>query len=205
MQPVLVAALAAAGLVTGLGLRPLTARWTQRRPPPLLLELGTGLVFGALAAEVPAGLVLAAVCWLAACGVALAWIDASVQRLPDLLTAPAWAGTAALLLAAAAAGGTWHALARAMITGLGLAVLLALVAVLSGSALGLGDAKLAASLAMALGWFGWPTLLRGIVAAVVLGGLYGAGLLVLRRATPGMKIAFGPFMLAGALLAVLLA
>src|SRR5271163_2504978 len=47
------------------------------------------------------GLVLAAACWLGACAVPLAFIDAAARRLPDRLTIPAYAGTAALLLAAA--------------------------------------------------------------------------------------------------------
>jgi leader peptidase (prepilin peptidase)/N-methyltransferase len=160
-------------------------------------------VLGGLAARVPAVLVLAAACWLGTCGVALAWIDASVQRLPDVLTWPAYAGTAGLLLAAAAASGHWDDLLRAAIAGLCLAALLAVVAVISRSALGLGDAKLAVSLGTLLAWFGWPTLVRGVVAGFLLGGLYGAGLLVFRRATRNQKVAFGPFMLAGAFLAIL--
>jgi hypothetical protein len=62
-------------------------------------------------------LVLAAACWLAACAVPLACTDLAVQRLPDPLTAAAYAGTAVLLLAAAAApagskgpGPRWSAL-----------------------------------------------------------------------------------------------
>lgn len=248
MKPLLVAALAAAGLVTGLGLRFIVRQFTVGRftpvegespaascprcgddvsgaprprwaaglaaarcpgcrarlgPPPLTVELVTALVLGALAARVPAGLALAAACWLGACGVALAWIDASVQRLPDVLTGAAYAGTAGLLLAAAASSGNWHALLRAAVAGLALAAALAAVAVISHSALGLGDAKLAASLGTLLAWFGWPTLVRGIVAGFLLGGVYGAALLVFRRATAAQKVAFGPFMLAGAFLAIL--
>jgi leader peptidase (prepilin peptidase)/N-methyltransferase len=172
-------------------------------PPPLVLELVTALVLGGLAVRLPAGLALAAACWLAACGVALAWIDASVQRLPDVLTGPAYAGTTGLLLAAAAAGGHWHALLRAVVSGLVLAAVAAAVAVISRSALGLGDAKLAASLGTLLAWFGWATLVRGIVAAFLLGGVYGVGLLVFRRATLARQVALGPFLLAGAFLAIL--
>jgi leader peptidase (prepilin peptidase) / N-methyltransferase len=172
-------------------------------PPPLVIELVTAVVLGGLAARVPAGLALAAACWAGVCGVALAWIDASVQRLPDVLTGTAYAGTAGLLLAAAAASGHWDSLLRAAVTGLALAAVLAAVAIISHSALGLGDAKLAASLGTLLAWFGWPTLVRGIVAGFLLGGVYGAALLVLRRATRAQRVAFGPFMLAGAFLAVL--
>src|ERR1700728_3136582 len=82
-------------------------------PPPLAVEVSTAVLFGVLAARVHPGLVLAAACWLAVCTVPLAWIDSAVQRLPDALTAPAYAGTAGLLLLAAAARGDRHSLLRA--------------------------------------------------------------------------------------------
>jgi leader peptidase (prepilin peptidase)/N-methyltransferase len=213
-KPVLVAALAAAGLVTGWALRVPAGRLAvpdgepadsppRVAPPPLLLELATAALLGGLAARVHTGLVLAAACWLAACCVALAWIDASVQRLPDVLTGPAYAGTTGLLLTAAAASGNWPDLLRAVAGGLALAAVLAAVAVISRSALGLGDAKLAASLGTLMAWFGWLTLARGLVAAFVVGAVFALALLAFRRVRLGAKIAFGPFLIAGAFLAIL--
>src|SRR5690242_20503503 len=90
-------------------------------PPPLAVEVTTALLLGALAARVHPGLVLAAACWLALCSVPLAFIDAAVRRLPDVLTGPAFGGTALLLLAAAAAGRHWPVLAGAALGGLALA------------------------------------------------------------------------------------
>lgn len=172
-------------------------------PPPLALELPTAVLFGALAARAHPGLVLAAACWLAACAVALGFIDAAVQRLPDLLTAPAYVGTAGLLLVAAASGGHWGYLLRALLGGLGLATAYLLLVLASRSAVGLGDAKLAASLGTMMAWFGWPTLLAGTFVSFLLAAAYGLALLVARRATLKRRIPFGPFMIAGALLALL--
>ena len=172
-------------------------------PPPLAVELVTAVLFGALAARVHPALVLAAACWLAGCAVALAWIDAAVQRLPDALTAPAYAGTVAFLLLAAAASGHWRDLLRAVLGGLALAVAYLALVVISRSAVGLGDAKLAASLGTLTAWPGWPTLIAGAFAGFLLGAIYGAGLLVSRRAHRGQHIPFGPFMVAGAFLALL--
>jgi len=172
-------------------------------PPPLTAELVTAALFGGLAARVHPGLVLAAACWLAACCVALAWIDAVVQRLPDALTGAAYAGTAGLLLAAAAAGGRWPDLLRAVLGGLLLAAAYLALAVISRSALGLGDVKLAASLGTLTAWAGWPVLIGGAFAGFLLGALYGGALLVTRRAHLRQRIPFGPFMIAGAFLAVL--
>jgi leader peptidase (prepilin peptidase) / N-methyltransferase len=174
-------------------------------PPPLALELCTAILLGGLAARVHPGLVLAAACWLAVCTVALAWIDIAVQRLPDVLTAPAYAGTLVLLLAAAAAGGHWPMLLRALIGGLALAAAYLALALISRGAVGLGDAKLAASLGTLMAWYGWPQLVAGVFAGFLLGAIYGAGLLAWRRSASRRHIAFGPFMVAGAFLAVLAA
>jgi leader peptidase (prepilin peptidase) / N-methyltransferase len=172
-------------------------------PPPLALELCTAILLGGLAARVHPGLVLAAACWLAVCAVALAWIDAAVQRLPDVLTALAYAGTAGLLLLAAATGGHWPDLLRAVLGGMALAAVYLTLAVISRAAIGLGDVKLSASLGTMLAWSGWPALAAGAFAGFLLAAVYGLGLLVSRRATRGQRIPFGPFMVAGTLLALL--
>jgi leader peptidase (prepilin peptidase) / N-methyltransferase len=174
-------------------------------PLPAGPELVTAIALGALAARVHPALVLAAACWLAVCGVALAWIDAAVQRLPDLLTAPAYVGTAFLLLLAAAVSGHWADLLRAIGGGLALAAAFVVFAVISRSAIGLGDAKLAVGLGTMLAWAGWPTLIAGVFAGFLIGAIYGLGLLVTRRATRQQRIPFGPFMIAGAFLALLAA
>jgi leader peptidase (prepilin peptidase)/N-methyltransferase len=115
----------------------------------------------------------------------------------------AYIGTAILLTAAAGAGDRWGSMLVAMLSGIVLAAFyLALAAVLPGG-IGLGDVKLAASLGTLLGWFGWPAVVRGTFAAFLLAAVYGAGLVVTRRARPGTSIPFGPFMAADALTAIL--
>jgi leader peptidase (prepilin peptidase)/N-methyltransferase len=173
-------------------------------PPVLAVAVTTAILFGALATRVHPGLVLAAACWLAACAVPLAFIDAAVRRLPDRLTIPAYAGTAVLLLAAAATGGHWPSLARAALGGLALAALYLALLLISPSAMGLGDVKLAASLGTLLALFGWRTLIAGGFAGFALGGLFGVALLVSGRATRKQHIPFGPFMILGAFLVILL-
>jgi leader peptidase (prepilin peptidase)/N-methyltransferase len=205
MSPVLVPLLAAAGLAAGWAMRPVIVRYAGAGAPPLAPELTAAVLLGALAATLRPGLVLAAACWLAVCAVPLFWVDVAAARLPDALTVPAYAGTAALLLAAAASGGRWPGLARALAGGLAVAACYLAVHLISPRAVGLGDSKLAASLSTLLAWHGWSTLLAGVVAGFLLGGLYGAALLLLRRATRDQAIPFGPFMIAGAFLAFLAA
>jgi leader peptidase (prepilin peptidase) / N-methyltransferase len=173
-------------------------------PPPLAVELTTALLLGALAARIHPGLVLAAACWLALCSVPLAFIDAVVRRLPDMLTGSAFAGTAALLLAAAAADGTWHVLSRAVLVGIALSGFYLVLAVISPSGMDMGDVKAAAGLRSMLAWRGWSALVAGGFAGFLFAAVYGTALLISGRATRKQQIPFGPFMIAGAFLAVLL-
>ncbi len=172
-------------------------------PPPLAVELGTAVLLAALAARVQPSLVLASAAWLAGCTMALAWIDAAVHRLPDVLTSAAYAGTVIFLVLAAASNGHWPDLVRAVLGGLALSAGYLLLAVLSPSGMGLGDVKLAASLGTLLAWAGWAALLAGAFAGFVLGGLYGIAVLALGRASRKQHIPFGPFMIAGTFLVVL--
>jgi leader peptidase (prepilin peptidase)/N-methyltransferase len=63
--------------------------------------------------------------------------------------------------------------------------------------------KLAASLGTALGWFGWAAVLGGALAGFLLAAACSTGLLIWGRAARGQQIAFGPFMITGALLVIL--
>ena len=70
--------------------------------------------------------------------------------------------------------------------------------------LGFGDVKLAGVLGLYLGFLGWEVVLAGTFAAFLLGGGWGVWLILSRRGTARTSIAFGPFMLAGAALAMVL-
>lgn len=107
-------------------------------PPALAVEATTAVLLGTLAARIHPGLVLAAACWLAICAVPLAFIDAAVHRLPDVLTAPAYAGTMALLLLAAATSGQWHNLVRAGLGGIALAAFYLALVLINPSGMGMG-------------------------------------------------------------------
>jgi leader peptidase (prepilin peptidase) / N-methyltransferase len=94
----------------------------------------------------------------------------------------------------------------ALVVSLAVAGLLAVcavpLAVISPSGMSLGDVKLAASLGTLLAWFGWPLLIGGGFAGFLLGGIFASALLVHRKAGRKQPIPFGPFMVAGAVLAL---
>ena len=172
-------------------------------PPPLVVEISAALLLGALAARLDPGLVLVAASWLALWAGPLAWIDAASHRLPNVLTAPAYAGTAALLLLAAATGEDWPDVLRALLGGFLLAAFYLILALISPSGMGIGDVKLAASMGTLLAWFGWAAVASGAFAGFLLAAVYGVALLVSGRTTRKQHIPFGPFMIAGTFLVVL--
>ncbi|MGW0464077.1 prepilin peptidase [Streptomyces sp. NPDC003027] len=173
-------------------------------PTPFTPSLLTALVCALLAAATGPRPEL--VVWLlyAPFGVLLASVDVRVHRLPDGLTLPLAAATPSLLGGAALLpydAGSWsHALLGALALG-GAYLLLFLI---NPAGMGFGDVKLALSLGAALGWYGWGILFAGAFAGFLLGSLYGLGLVLARRGGRKAAIPFGPFMLGGALLGILL-
>lgn len=141
---------------------------------------------------------------LAPVGVLLTIVDHRVMRLPDVLTLP-FAAVATALLGVASllpeAGGSWtHALLGTLVMG-GVYFVFFLI---SPEGMAFGDVKLALGLGAALGWYGWGVLFLGMFLGLLLAGLYGIGLVVLRGMGRKTAIAFGPFLIAGAWLGVLL-
>lgn len=141
-------------------------------------------------------------------GVCLAAMDLDVHRLPDRIMWPTMGTLGAGLLLAALVGGGPQPLLRALLGAVGaggLYLLIALVSLARGSlALGLGDVKLAVVLGGALGWFGWPEVVLGIYGGFLVGGLFGIALLVGRRVSWKGHFAYGPPMMVGALLGLLM-
>jgi len=200
----LVAGLAVAGLASGRVQCSLIARYVSARTSPLAAGLVTAVILAALGARVHPPLVLAAACALAVCAVPLAFIDVATQRLPDPLTAAAYTGTVVFLLLAAAVSGHWGAAGRAVLGGLALAAVYLGLLFISPSGMGLGDVKLAVSLGTLLAWRSWQVLVLGGFAGFLLAAVYSIALLATRRATRKQQIPFGPFMIAGTLLTLLL-
>ncbi|MFI9202765.1 prepilin peptidase [Streptomyces sp. NPDC053048] len=163
--------------------------------PALTAELSAAAAFAALAVGGATSWFAAAQYWLAACGIALALIDLAVQRLPNVLTAPAGAGTI-LLLTGAALAGEPGSLGRAAAGAGAVTAVFLLLALTAG--MGLGDVKLAPAIGALLGWHSWTSLWWGTIASFLIGGVCGAVLLATGRHRRA-QVAFGPFVIIGAL------
>ncbi|MEV0287503.1 A24 family peptidase [Kribbella sp. NPDC050820] len=170
---------------------------------PLVLELVTAAVLALLLSRFAGLPDAAAFAFIGAVGVALAAVDIAVQRLPDRLTLPLYPGLVALFGLAALINGQPAQLLRALLGGVALGGGYLVLGLLSRGQLGGGDIKLAGGLGIALGWLGWSTLLTGAALGFVLMGVVSVVLLAARRVTLQHALSFGPFMLGGALVAVL--
>jgi leader peptidase (prepilin peptidase)/N-methyltransferase len=168
-----------------------------------VLELVTAAVLALLCARFAGQPAVLAFGLLGALGVALGAIDIAVYRLPDRLTLPAYFATLALLSLAALLGHDAGALLRALLASVALAATYFLLAVLRPGQLGGGDVKLAGLIGLALGWLGWSPVLYGAAFGFVLSAVVSLILLAVRRISLRSSICFGPFMLGGALLAIL--
>ncbi|WP_326598778.1 A24 family peptidase [Streptomyces sp. NBC_01803] len=172
--------------------------------PPVRLAAVTAVVCAALAVAVGARPEL--VVWLLAvpAAVLLATVDFAVQRLPDVLTLPLAVAVAAGLGVAAllpGAGGSWRGalFGGAVLTGVYFVLFL-----INPRGMGFGDVKLAASIGVVLGWYGWSTVFFGTLVGFLLAAGYGFSLVIAGGAGRGRTIPFGPFMALGALVALLL-
>lgn len=183
-----------------------------------LVELATALAFAGLAvlqlpailaapspgALVAALLALVALLYFAAISIALAAIDLDTHRLPNSIVLPSYPVLAVLLGASALVVGDMETAAR---TAAGAGILFAaylLLAFISPRGMGMGDVKLAGVIGLVLGFSGWAALAVGMLAAFLLGGVVGIALIVAGRTRRNTGIPFGPWMLGGAWVGILL-
>jgi len=75
--------------------------------------------------------------------------------------------------------------------------------VLARGGLGGGDVALAGLLGLYLGWLSFEAVVVGLITAFMVGGVFALLLLITRRANRSTRFAFGPFLIVGALVAVL--
>jgi len=186
-------------------LRPAAGRRGSLRPAagPGAVGIAAAALGGLVAWAAGAAPELPAVVFLAGAGLVLAPVDVRAHRLPDAIVLPAYPLLAVLLCVGGLTGATGPApLVRAAQSGAVAFGVVYLLAVAVPAGFGYGDVKLTGLLGAGLGWYGWSAVLDGLVYGFVYGGLCAAALLVSRRLARTDRLAFGPFLLAGALTAL---
>jgi leader peptidase (prepilin peptidase)/N-methyltransferase len=165
-----------------------------------IVELVTALVWAGLTAHAFAAGILGLLPLLlvsSAILIALFVIDLEHKRLPDALTYLMYPAAAVGLLVDGQVTGSWPlgpALAGA---GIWLLAIGGIWFLSGGRGMGMGDVKLAPTLGLILGWVGVGSSVVGLMSAWLIGGVVAIGLMLTRRARTGTAIPFGPFLIVG--------
>ena len=149
-----------------------------------------------------------ALAWFMVCGLRLFVIDIREHRLPNVLTGALVIGATVLLLVSSlAASGDSLLSGRTAYTIVGAVaycLVMFILHVVTRAGIGMGDVKLAAGLGLYTGFLGIDALIAGIVLAFLVGGAQAVYLVLFRGANRSTRIAFGPAMLVGCLLVLLM-
>ena len=164
-----------------------------------LVEALTGMLAGCIAWKFGFGLAAFAAFFLAACLIALTFIDFDTQLLPDDITLPLlWSG----LLFSLNGGFTdlKSAVIGVMAGYLALWSVYWLFKLVTGKeGMGYGDFKLLAAIGA---WFGWQLLPAVILLSSVVGSVVGIAMIVLARHGRSVPIPFGPYLALGGIAAL---
>ena len=198
-----------------LGFVPVARAWARRAPcpscghstehawRPAALAVAGAAVLGGFAARIGADTSLAAYAVFGLALVAIAAVDVERQIIPNRIVYPALGIMVPLLVVASAVDDRWGALGRAAIGGAGAFAAFYAVHVAVPRGMGFGDVRLAGVIGVATGWLGYGPLFIAFLAAFVLGALIGVVAMAVTGAGRKTRIPFGPFLAAGAVVAVL--
>ncbi|WP_344295398.1 A24 family peptidase [Agromyces neolithicus] len=211
-MPLIVYTLLAAAVGFALGWWPLAA-WAShamndermsQRAIRISSAIITAATFGLITWRFDVSWLMPVLLVFAAAATVLTVVDLAEKRLPNAVIFPTLAVVGILLVPPTWALGTWIQLVWAVVGAAAMFAGYFILALISPASMGMGDVKLALVIGLLLGWFGLSAWLIGLLAAFVVGGVIALVALTLRRVTLRGSIPFGPSMLAGALIAVLL-
>jgi len=183
-------------------------------PPEPFADIAAlpGLALWAVVASVVAGVLVGLgvgwtwglVMWvpLVPVGVALALVDWRTRLLPTYVVRPTGFALVALALLGWGVTQDTAALERSLIGGLVALAFYFMCFFIYPRGLGFGDVRLAGALGVALGWLRWGEWLVGLYSGLLLGGIIG-GVLAVLKVVERKGVPFGPFMLLGALVGLL--
>jgi leader peptidase (prepilin peptidase)/N-methyltransferase len=168
-----------------------------------LVELGTATLFVAAGVRFGAGWELPAYLLLFASLLAISAIDLELYIIPNRIVYPTFFAAAPLLTAAALINGEPRHLRSAAIGAAAAFLALFVVHVIQPRGMGFGDVRLAAVLGLYLGYIDLKLVLLGMLIGFLLGAVVGIFLVATRIRSRKDAVPFGPFLAAGAILAIL--
>ncbi|MFN2525992.1 MAG: A24 family peptidase [Actinomycetota bacterium] len=168
-----------------------------------LIEIATGVLFGASVAKFGVSLtaaVFAAFFWTL---VVLTVIDLEHKLLPNRIVYPAFLIGFVGLSAAAVIDGDFDRMTDAAIGSAVFGGFLFVVAFIYPAGMGAGDFKLAFVLGLFLGYAGGiSTVLAGMFLSFLAGGVVGMAILIVRRGGRKTEVPFGPYLALGSTIAI---
>ncbi len=130
-------------------------------------------------------------------------IDYETRRIPNALTYPLTPALLILLVGACLLNGEPGRIVSVLVGGVGAFAFLLLLAFINPRGMGMGDVKYAAFLGMGLGYVGLGNVVVGMFGAFLLGSVVSIVLIATKLRTRKDMVPFGPFLSAGAFLALL--
>ena len=169
-----------------------------------LVPLVTATLFAAMAGRIGSRLALIPFLFFAAVLVVVAFIDIEHLRIPDRVTFPSLAVSAALIVAVSISDGHPHWIVDALIGAFAFFAILLVFHLLSPAGMGFGDVKLGLLLGLYLGWISPRLVIWGLLLGALLGTVIGVAVGVARRSRKA-AFPFGPALGLGTMLAVVFA
>jgi len=163
-----------------------------------LVELTVAVLFGLVAWQFGLTFLAAALVYLAIVSVALAVIDLEHMRLPDALTLRSYPVLLVLVAAHSLVTDDWWLLLRALIGAVALGAFYFVFWFVYPKGMGFGDVKCAVLLGFAMAAVGWGALAVGAFAGPLIGGIAGVAVMIRTGKSRGVKIPYGPWLIAGA-------
>jgi leader peptidase (prepilin peptidase) / N-methyltransferase len=168
-----------------------------------LVELSMALVFAAVGARIGLDWTLPGYLLFAWLLVVVAVIDARTRKIPNRLTYPLTPALLVLMIVAALLNGAPDRILPVVVGGLGGFAGLLVLALIQPKGMGMGDVKLAGFIGIGLGYLGWEHVLLGLFGGFLLGGVVSMVLMIAKVRGRRDLIPFGPYLSAGAILALL--
>lgn len=187
-------------IVLGAKCRHCKARISVQYP---LVEVATAVLFAVTVWRFGLSALAITLLYLAIVSVALSVIDLQHGRLPNQITYPTYLIVLCGLIAHAVLERDFSLLARGGIGMVALAGFYYVMRIASRRGMGLGDVMTAGFLGLVLGAVGWSAFAVGAIAGPLIGGVAGIVAMIASRRARGVRIPYGPWLIAGAWLGLI--
>jgi leader peptidase (prepilin peptidase)/N-methyltransferase len=200
---------AVVGLVAGPLLALLAGRVRRPAQSPgvrvaLAASIAASILFGIVVCQFRTPLEIAAYLVVAAAAIVLSIVDLQDHRLPDVVVLPTLAVAVALLAAASVVKGEHLTILGVVGGAIGMFAIYFMLALIAPSGIGMGDVKLSAVIGAAAGYLGLTTWLGALVGGFIVGAVVSLIALATKRVSMKSQVPFGPAMLIGLFMAILM-